>query len=79
MIRDTEEYYKSDEFEFTGNTGWYEFIAGQWSRILAEREPEDLDLRYSAHQCALNLLRCGQRADAEHDDEEARVAEAVAN
>jgi len=39
-----------------GETKWYEFIAHGWSYILTKEVPEELDLRYSAQQCAMNLL-----------------------
>lgn len=54
LIEDTEDYYP--ELKFAQTTGWYDFISNQWSRILAENET-DLDFRYSAQQCAENLLR----------------------
>jgi hypothetical protein len=56
IIRDMEGYYNNPEFEFR-NTGWFDFIAYDWCRILVENEPQDLDLHYSAQQCAQNLLR----------------------
>lgn len=38
-------------------TDWYCFIRNGWSRLLAEQlPPEELDIRYSAQQCTLNLL-----------------------
>lgn len=37
-------------------TNWNKFIAQGWSFILAKEVPQELDLRYSAQQCALNLL-----------------------
>lgn len=37
-------------------TDWYGFIRDGWSRLLAEQLPEELDVRYSAQQCAVNLL-----------------------
>jgi hypothetical protein len=54
IIKDTERYYKNDKFEFS-ETGWHNFIRCHWSRILAENEPHQLDMRYSAVQCAINL------------------------
>jgi hypothetical protein len=45
-----------DSLRFSRLTGWNKFIKHDWSRILAEQEPENLDLCYSAKQCALNLL-----------------------
>src|SRR5262249_11303531 len=56
LIADTEDYYVDEEFDFQ-NTGWYNFIAHDWCRILVDNEPENLDLRYSAQQVAQNLLR----------------------
>ncbi len=56
LIADTEDYYVDEEFDFR-NTGWYNFIAHDWCRILVDHEPENLDLRYSAQQVAQNLLR----------------------
>lgn len=39
------------------NTDWYCFIRNGWSRLLAQLlPPEELDIRYSAQQCTLNLL-----------------------
>ena len=62
IIRDTERYYKKkDKFTFA-ESGWYDFIRSQWSRILADREKHQLDLRYSAEQCARNLLSIAERA-----------------
>jgi len=60
IIRDTEHYYKQDEFTFA-ESDWYDFIRSEWSRILAEREKHQLDLRYSAEQCATNLLSIVER------------------
>lgn len=56
IIRDTETYYRDDSFKFAKDTGWYRFIAHDWSRILAQKEPYMLDMSYSAEQCAQNLL-----------------------
>ncbi|HEY6968169.1 MAG TPA: clostripain-related cysteine peptidase [Candidatus Angelobacter sp.] len=55
LINDTETYYQDDNFKFK-ETGWYDFIAGVWSHILAKEEPDNLDVRYSAQQCVQNLL-----------------------
>ena len=42
--------------------GWSAFIAHGWSVVLAQKFPRDLDLHYSAQQCALNLLSlCEER------------------
>src|SRR5215472_6643830 len=62
IIKDTEDYYRDKQhFKFAEATGWYEFIRRVWCRILAEKEPDELDVRYSAQQCAANLLYvCGQ-------------------
>lgn len=57
MIGDTEQYYTDPEYKFGKATKWYDFIQCEWSRILAERERSALDIRYSAEQCAKNLLR----------------------
>jgi hypothetical protein len=41
--------------EFT-KTNWNRFITRGWSVILAKELPQELGVRYSAKQCALNLL-----------------------
>jgi hypothetical protein len=41
--------------EFT-KTNWNKFITRGWSVILAKELPQELGVRYSAKQCALNLL-----------------------
>ena len=56
IIQDTETYYNDPKFEFR-NTGWFDFVACDWCRILVDNEPENLDIRYSAQQCAQNLRR----------------------
>jgi Clostripain family len=62
LIGDTESYY--GDLKLAVDTGWYRFIVEQWSSILAELAPKDLDLRYSAQQCAINLrLRNGTQKD----------------
>jgi hypothetical protein len=38
-------------------TGWINFIQQGWSYILAKHQPDDLDRRYSAQQCAMNLAK----------------------
>jgi hypothetical protein len=53
-IRELEADFKHlRQFE---DTNWNKFIAQGWSLILAKEVPQELDLRYSAQQCALNLL-----------------------
>jgi hypothetical protein len=56
VIKDIEGYYQNEDFEFGQATEWYKFIRNVWSPILATNEPRLLDLRYSAEQCAANLL-----------------------
>jgi Clostripain family len=57
MIKDIESHYVHDrDFSFASDTKWYQFIQLSWSRILAERKPDDLDTRYVAEQCVKNLL-----------------------
>src|SRR5215472_4664869 len=53
VIQDTEAYYNNAKFEFR-NIGWFDFVAYDWCRILVDDEPENLDMRYSAQQCAQN-------------------------
>lgn len=72
LIADTEDYYKLRDFEFANDTGWYDFIQQDWSRTLVETELEDLDLRYSARQCALNLLLSGNRPQLADQSSEAK-------
>jgi hypothetical protein len=63
VIEDTEDYYSlgeaargtSQEFTFATRTHWYDFIRCDWSRILRDLLLDELDLRYSAAQCAKNL------------------------
>jgi Clostripain family len=55
MIVDTEGYY--EDLKLALDTAWYRFIVEQWSHILAQAAPEDLDVLYSAQQCAVNLGR----------------------
>lgn len=60
-ITETEQFYP--ELEFARQTGWYRFIQDGWSHILVELlKPEELDVRYSAQQCAVNLLAASKRA-----------------
>ena len=54
MIKDIEKNYQGSQFE--QDTGWYKFIQQGWSRILTQKEPEQLDTRYLAEQCNKNLL-----------------------
>jgi len=63
VIEDTEDYYSmgeaargtSQEFTFATRTNWYDFIRCDWSRILRDLLLDELDVRYSAAQCAKNL------------------------
>lgn len=55
LIVNTEGYYEA--LAMAQDTAWYRFIVEQWSRILATIEPDELDLRYSAQQCAVNACR----------------------
>lgn len=53
-ITGTEAYYP--DLELAKTTSWDKFIRTVWSRILVEQlKPGELDKRYSAQQCALNL------------------------
>jgi hypothetical protein len=61
VIRDIEGYYKDKDFNFGQKTEWYKFIQCGWSTILAKNEPGRLDLRYSAEQCATNLVNCPRK------------------
>lgn len=56
MIQDIEDHYLDPPAQFGKDTGWYQFIQKGWSCILASQEPDKLDTRYLAHQCAKNLL-----------------------
>jgi hypothetical protein len=56
VIEDTEDYYHKTNFDFASDTRWDEFIRSGWSPILAKHERKELHLRYSAEQCARNLL-----------------------
>jgi hypothetical protein len=56
VIKDIEGYYQNPKFNFGQATEWYKFIRCVWSSILAQNEPWLLDLRYSAEQCATNLV-----------------------
>lgn len=60
VIENTEEYYHNENFEFAQNTNWDYFIRYKWSRILTEHCPKEFHLRYSAEQCARNLLNPGK-------------------
>jgi hypothetical protein len=55
LIVDTESYYEG--LKLAHDTGWYRFIAKQWSKILVELEPEKLDSLYSAQQSAVNTCK----------------------
>lgn len=55
LIVDTEGYY--EDLELSQDTGWYRFIAKQWSNILVQLAPEDLDILYSAQQSAVNAYK----------------------
>ncbi len=69
IIKNIEHYYKDDQFKFAEEIDWYKFIVRDWSRILAEKEPDDLDLRYSAQQCAQNLLPLSGEPKATHAED----------
>jgi hypothetical protein len=53
LIKDTENYYPELEF---AKTGWYDFIQRDWSTILAKHRAHQINVRYSAEQCAINLF-----------------------
>jgi hypothetical protein len=55
LIVDTESYY--EKLDFALDSSWYTFIVEQWSQILVESAPEELDILYSAQQCAVNASR----------------------
>src|SRR5579859_577120 len=55
MIVDTEEYYA--DLALAIDTCWYRFIVEVWTPLLTLRLPGELDLRYSAQQSAVNLLK----------------------
>ena len=55
LITITEAYYK--DLALARDTSWYSFIAKVWSKILVELVPDQLDLRYSAQQSAVNAVR----------------------
>jgi cysteine peptidase C11 family protein len=55
MIIDTEAYYANLALAIA--TNWYEFIVKVWTPILILRLPSELDLRYSAQQAAVNMLK----------------------
>ncbi|HLJ89361.1 MAG TPA: clostripain-related cysteine peptidase [Candidatus Angelobacter sp.] len=55
LIIDTEEYY--EDLDLSIATCWYKFIVEVWSQILTDRLPDELDLRYSAQQASINLLK----------------------
>jgi hypothetical protein len=60
LVLDTEEYYP--DLDFAQTTDWYRFIVEVWSPILTARMPDELDLRYSAQQSAMNLLKALNQA-----------------
>jgi hypothetical protein len=55
LIVGIEGYYGN--LEFSRDTGWYCFIAKQWTKILVQLAPEDLDFLYSAQQSAVNTCK----------------------
>jgi hypothetical protein len=55
MVIDTEAYYA--DLALAIDTCWYRFIVEVWTPILTLRLPGELDLRYSAQQSAVNLLK----------------------
>lgn len=55
LIADTEEYYEG--LQLSQDTGWYRFIAEQWTPILVNIAKESVDILYSAEQAALNACR----------------------
>jgi hypothetical protein len=65
LITITEAYYR--DLALARNTGWYSFIAKVWSKILVELVPDQLDLRYSAQQSAVNAVY----TDVSHETEKA--------
>jgi hypothetical protein len=56
LIADTEGYY--GDLSLSTFTNWNRFITCLWSCILAERKSGELDIVYSAEQCAANLRSC---------------------
>jgi hypothetical protein len=56
LIADTEGYY--GDLSLSTFTDWNRFVACLWSCILAERKSGELDIVYSAEQCAANLRSC---------------------
>lgn len=59
LIRDIEAYYPG--LVFSRSTQWGRFIRAVWPVWLAEKEPVNLDFRYSALQCAKNLVALVQQ------------------
>jgi hypothetical protein len=55
LIMITEAYYR--DLALARDTDWYSFIAKLWSTVLVELAPDELDLRYSAQQAAVNSCR----------------------
>lgn len=78
VIEDIEGYYHKTNFEFASDTQWYEFIRSGWSSILAKHERKELHLRYSAEQCARNLLSLCAPDRKEETSIEEPVGELVA-
>jgi hypothetical protein len=75
LIVVTESYYEN--LKFAVETGWYYFIAKQWSAILAQMAPDQLDFFYSAQQCAVNFLKdVDIEADSSSTAEESNKKEA---
>jgi hypothetical protein len=55
LITITEGYYK--DLALARDTGWYSFVAKSWSKILVKLAPDELDVKYSAQQAAVNACR----------------------
>jgi cysteine peptidase C11 family protein len=56
IIENTEGYYGG--LALSADSNWNRFIACLWSCILADRKSGQLDVVYSAEQCAANLRAC---------------------
>lgn len=54
LITLTESYYP--QLQLALDTHWYEFLTRIWTKTLITLEPDDLDLRYSGVQSAVNML-----------------------
>ncbi len=64
LIDETEGYYA--DLLMAHDTDWYRFIVEVWTPIVIEAAPRDLDVIYSAQQCAINaakLLACLKACD----------------